>query len=236
MKEQFFIENSNTRYIGFLSRFINFLEDVLDDAWCEDIFVDKNIYDKRPIVPSIVVVEPYNCSYDPGESIKIFSRQWDIDVDVTIGKGYYSINEMYFLIPSIYVETLHYLMKSYASKTIVNKREYFLAVLFNGRGYLVEGDINRVKIPFIPHCISAHTHPSNMPIPSKHDMQMILHMMLNRGFLHVIETVGSSLYIYRVRPLSENDLIKLRSIESMNNYREVINIFKTIDSIRLEYK
>jgi len=236
LKEQRIVENSNTKYIGFLSRFINFLEDVLDDAWCEDIFVDKSIYDSRPIIPGTIEVEPYRCSYEPEESIRVFSGQWDIDIDITIGKGYYSLNELYFLIPSIYVETLHYLMKSYASKTIANKREYFLAILFNGKGFLVEGEVNRVRIPFVPHCLSSHTHPSHMPVPSKGDIEMILYMMLNRGFLHVIETVGASLYIYRVRPLSEDDLVKLRSIESLNNYRDVISVFKSIESVRLEYR
>ncbi len=237
LREQILIDNNNTRYIGFLSRFINFLEDVLDDAWCEDIFIDKSIYSNRPIIPNTIEIEPYKCSYDPLESISVFSSQWDIDeISITIGKGYYSLNELYFLIPSIYIETLHYLMKSYSSKTITSKKEYFLAILFNGKGFLVEGEVDRVRIPFIPHCLSSHTHPSHMPIPSKRDIEMILYMMLNRGFLHVIETVGASLYIYRVKPLSENDLVKLRSIESLNNYRDVINVFKTIESVRIEYR
>ncbi len=230
------LENSSTKYIGFLSRFINFLEDVLDDAWCEDIFVDKNIYDNRPIIPSTIEIDPYKCSYEPEESIKIFSSQWDIDVDIAIGKGYYSLNELYFLIPSIYVESLHYLMKNYASKTMINEREYFLAILFNGKGFLVEGEVDHVRIPFIRHCLSSHTHPSHLPIPSKRDIEAVLYMMLNRGFLHVIETVGTSLYIYRIKPLSEDDLIKLRSMESLNNYRDFMSVFKSIESVRIEYR
>ncbi len=231
------IDNNGTRYLGFLARFINFLEDVVDDAWCEDVFVDRSIYDRRPDLPNTIAIEPYRCSYDPLESIRVFSSQWDIDEEsIVIGRGYYSLNELYYLVPNIYTETLHYLMKSYAGKTIASRREYFLAVLFNGRGFLVEGEIDHVRIPFIPHCISSHTHPSRIPIPSKRDIKMILYMMINRGFLHVIETIGSSLYIYRVKPLTEDDLVKLRSIEHLNDYREVISVFKSIDSIRIEYR
>ncbi len=242
IREQKLLVDTNTRYIAFLSRLINFLEDLIDDAWCRTVYVSKNVYTERPLEPSYIVIEPVECSYDVEESIEIFSRQWDLDtIDFRIGKGDIAFSDLYYFIPSFYSATLHYLMKNYATKTVARRREYFLAILFNGKGFILEGEEDRVTIPFIKHCVSAHTHPSSIPMPSKKDIETVMNLMLNRGFLHVIETPASSLYIYRVGVMGEEELIKLRTIEHAKDYRELLNIVRELGSgsrgpLRLEIR
>ncbi len=231
MKEQFVFENSATRFIGFLGRLINFLEDVVDDAYCRTVYVPRmRLYDY--IVPEEVVVEPVDCMYDPIDSINIFKEHWMID-RVVVGHGSIDYRELYNFIHIAYSHTLHYKMKEYSIKSRSMGGEYFLAVLFDGRAFIVEGEKDHVTLPSIPHCLSAHTHPSPTPYPSKRDIETIINMMVNRGLMHVIETTGYSLYVYRVKPLSEEDVITLRLIEGEKDYRRIIDLFKNIKSLRI---
>jgi len=229
-KEQKLIENSDTRYIGFLSRLINFLEDILEDAECETIYVSRNIIDHGVVEP--VYIKPINCFYDPGESTKIFADKWELEGLVTISHGDLDFKELYYHIPRVYSLRIHYMLKDYALKTMASHREYYFAILFNGKAFLVEGEKNQVFIPYVRHCLSAHTHPARIAIPSGQDLKTITKTMLNRGFLHAIESIGQSLVFYRIAPFTEDDLITIMKLGSLDNYREIINTFRKLKSLR----
>jgi len=231
LREQVVFENNSTRYIAYLSRLVNLVEDIVDDAYCSSTYIGGlSLYDYS--VPDRVYLEPIDCVYDPVESLEVFSSQWEID-NVFIGRGSIDYRELYRLVYNVYRSTLHYKMKEYSVKSSSLSREYYLAVLFNGKAFIVEGERDRVALPVIPHCVSAHTHPTNHPYPSKHDIESIINMMVNRGLLHAIETTSHTLYVYRVKPLCEEDIVKLRLIEGERDYRRVADLFKSIESLRI---
>ena len=168
---QTIIENNHTVRIAFLARTINFLEDVLEDAECEEVLINSdNIQD------NVLTVEGVNCKYDLLESIPVFSEKHN--VTATLGRGDTSLKNLYEEVINYYRETLHYKMKEYAAKTINTRREYYLGILFNGKAFLLEGEQNKVLLPRIPQCFSAHTHPSNLSIPSKQDLKTIIQLLV----------------------------------------------------------
>ncbi len=228
------IDDHVTKYLGFLCRLTNFFEDVVDDAFCDTLFI-SSIDPYSQEIPNTIEVYPLNCKYDPMDSIKLFSEQWDLDnIVFTIGfSASMPYTKLYDIVKTVYTHTLHYRMKEYSLKSIRDRREYFLALLFNGKAFVVEGGVDRVIIPHIRHCISAHTHPSTIPYPSKHDVETIIRLLIDRGLLHAIETIGNSLYIYRVGAISEDGLIALRRIEGLSDLNEIMKVVKSIDNLEI---
>lgn len=228
-KEQFVFENSSTRVIAFYSRLVNFIEDLIDDAYCKTVYV-SGLEDSD----GNITIEPVECLYDFHESIELFSNEWNID-NVVLGKGVHDYRILYSLVKDKYLETLHYIMKNYASKTYVSRKEYFLAVTFTGKAIVLEGEPEKVRIPLFNQCFSAHTHPSARAIPSKHDLVTIMNIMLNRGIGHAIETPSETLVIYRTAPLTEEDILVLRRIEREDSLENIIRMLRSIPRIEMSY-
>ncbi|WFO74531.1 hypothetical protein J4526_05450 [Desulfurococcaceae archaeon MEX13E-LK6-19] len=231
-KEQIIFEDNITKTIAFYSRLVNFIEDVIDDAYCTTVYINE--LDSNMPWTTEIVIEPINCKYDPYESVRIFSEEWSID-NVVIGRGIYEYGKLYEIIARKYIESLHYTMKSYASRTLLTKREYYLAISFYGKAAIVEGDPERVRIPAVNQCFSAHTHPATRAFPSIQDMITIFSIMLNRGIGHAIETVGDTMLFYRTAPLTEDDIAILRKIEREHNAGRAFELMKSIPRIKVIY-
>lgn len=230
VREQEFFEDNDTKSIAFYSRLINFVEDVIDDAYCTTVYVG-NIDSPAPWTAR-VVVEPIECKYDPFESIKLFSEEWGLD-NVVMGRGMVEYTRLYGLVIRKYLGSLHYKMKSYAGKTFLSKREYYLAISFYGEAVVVEGEQERIRVPMVSQCFSAHTHPSTKAIPSIQDITTTMTIMLNRGVGHAIETVRDTLIIYRTTPLTEDDMALLRRLERMHDISRAIELLKKTSRIKV---
>ncbi|MEM0247057.1 MAG: hypothetical protein QW432_05905 [Desulfurococcaceae archaeon] len=209
------VSDEYTAGIAFLCRVINFLEDVLEDAECDDIYVNSVALNART-----VVLHAVRCKYDVFESIEVFQDRYRVNVKEGIGD--LPLRELYEHVIDYYKKTLHRRMKQYAWKTHISGVEYYLGVLFNGKGFLIEGEKNKVILPGTPQCFSAHTHPLDPPVPSKNDVKAVNRILVDRGIGHVIEAVRSSLAIYRVRPLSLRDYETLKSLEKKGSFVEMI--------------
>ncbi len=232
MKEQRIVTSSDTRYIAFLSRLVNFAEDVVDDAECDTIYVSRSMLE--PPGPSgPVEVRPVRCRYDPAESIEVFGREWDIEA--VLGRGDVAYTDIYGLVLRHYRDSVHVFMASMASRSLATRIEYFLAVFFNGEAVLLEGETDRVTVPFFRHCLSSHTHPARLPFPSQPDLRTITRLFLERGIAHIIETVGGGLAIYRVGPITEDDLVVFREAEALDDPRESLRLLGGIEHVRISY-
>lgn len=222
------VDNKYTKSVAFLCRVINFLEDVFEDAECEDIYVDRRALDTH-----VVVLDTIKCKYNASESIELFQDKYDIDVKK--GAGDLPFRDLYEHVVNYYEKTLHQKMKEYARKTYTTGVEYYLGILFNGRGFLVEGEENKVILPNTPQCFSAHTHPADLPVPSKNDIKTIIGMLVDRGIGHVIEAVNAGLVIYRAGPLSLRDYEALKHLEKMDDVAKTIAEISGKTVIRARY-
>ncbi|RLG81331.1 MAG: hypothetical protein DRO13_01505 [Thermoprotei archaeon] len=71
-------------------------------------------------------------------------------------------------------------------------------------------------------------------MPSSTDLKMITRLLLDRGIGHAVVAMGSTLVIYRVKPLTLSDYEVLQGID----YRDPVNALREIsrlDSIKLRY-
>lgn len=223
------VENEATMRIGFYGRVINFLEDLLEDAECEEVYVDIVSVDEE-----YIVVEGSNCSYPIEESIEVFQDKYDLYAEP--GSASTPLASLYREVVSTYRNTLHYDMKQFAARSMRTGLEYYLGILFNGKAFIIEGEENRVIMPGIrTQCFSAHTHPSNLPIPSRQDIHTIIELFINRGIGHVIETISTGLAIYRIRPIDIDDLEKLKIIETIKDPVRALRELSSVKSIVIEY-
>lgn len=119
--------------------------------------------------------------------------------------------ELYSLLNKI---TSHVLVKSiemmtpYTYTTIHSGIEYLLVVLSNGKGYLIEGEENRIAVPMSRALFSLHTHPDNC-ILSPHDVRSLSNTLMYRGIGGGVVSRDCYLIIVRSGPFTEEDLMEL---------------------------
>jgi len=217
--------NEYTERLSFLCRAVNFLEDVLEDAECDDLLVS--------VEGRGIAVEPVNCRYSVLESIDVFRDQHSLE-NVTLGFGVESYRALYDRVFETYLKGLHPRTLDLLARSRATGYEYYIGVLFDGRAFVLEGEKDRITLPSISQCFSAHTHPYPNPLPSTADLKTITQMLLSRGVGHVISSFGGSLAVYRVRPLSEEDFELLREAERLNplNALKPLAKLKSIKVIR----
>jgi hypothetical protein len=214
------IVNKHTEMIAFLCRVINFLEDIVEDAECSEVYVDR-----VKLSEMMLEFKAIGCKYDVVESTRLFSDKHGIKAE--LGSGDMELRKLYDRVVDYYARTLRKEIKQYAIRTRETGIEYYLGVLFDGRGFIAEGEEDKVIVPGLPQCFSAHTHPSDYPMPSLRDIRVITRLLVDRGLGHVVETFGNGLAIYRTGPVSLSDyevlLNTVKKGDVENALREMIN-------------
>lgn len=118
------------------------------------------------------------------------------------------------------------LLAPYTYLTSQSGVEYLLAVLSNGRGYLIEGEENKILVPISKALFSLHTHPSNCLL-SPHDVRSLSNTLMYRGIGGGVVSRNCYLVLMRSGPFTEEDLIELLRfrdalrkvrIDELNNY------------------
>jgi len=226
LKYQKIIENDDTVKAGFICRSILLIEDIMEDAYCENIRVKIDLDEYK------LIVEPVNCRYDVRESINVFSGQHDVS-NVEIGYGVHDYNYLYEKLIDMYRLKLHQYVRSLVWKSMSTGVEYYMGLLFNGSAFIVEGEYGYVKLPRLNLCLATHTHPSKYAVPSSVDLESMMELFLDRGIGFIIVSSEESLAIYRVKPLSIDEFEYFKSIDledPVKALREIASskLFKTI--------
>jgi len=226
LKYQRIIDNDDTFKTGFICRSILLIEDIIEDAYCENLRVKIDLDEYK------LIVEPVNCRYDIRESISVFSSQHDVS-NIEIGLGEYDYSYLYEKLIDMYRLKLHQYVRSMIWKTISTGVEYYMGLLFNGKAFIVEGEVGYVKIPRLNLCLAVHTHPSRHAIPSSIDLESMVELILNRGIGFIIVSSVESLAIYRVKPLGIDEFEYIKSIDlkdPVKALREIVDsrLFKAL--------
>ena len=218
------IINKYTRKIGFLYRSILFVEDFMEDAECENIYVET--------LNETLFINPVNCVGEVSDSLTYYSRVHEIDVQISPVNG--NFKELYRNIVKAYVEGLRPLVRSKLPLTMGNRLEYFMGVTQGGEGFLLEGGVENVRIPWVNVVLSVHTHPEEHPIPSLTDLETILRSFTSRGIAHGIEAYSGGLIIYRVEPIRLEELFFLKNVKKRDPF-SYFSEFGKLKSIRIMY-
>lgn len=228
-KFQEVIVDPHVEAIGFACRVLLFLEDILEDAECRGVYV-KGLFGGP-----LLEVYGENCIHSLEESINVFGEHHGVRARTSNYRGGIPLKFVYKTILHYYLSNVHWRILPYSRTTRETGVEYFLGVLFNGRGFIVEGEENRVVIPEIPVCISAHTHPSDDPYPSEDDLRMLERLLLSRGLGHAIVAGSRTLVIYREAPLKLEDLEVLKRVQRCGDPLRILEELVVKTRIRVLY-
>ena len=218
------IINKYTRKIGFLYRSILFVEDFMEDAECENIYVET--------LNETLFINPVNCVGEVSDSLTYYSRVHEINVQISPVNG--NFKELYRNIVKNYVEGLRPLVRSKLPLTMGNRLEYFMGVTPGGEGFLLEGGVENVRIPWVNVVLSIHTHPEEHPIPSLTDLETIVRSFTLRGIAHGIEAYSGGLILYRVEPIRLEELFFLKNVKKRDPF-SYFSEFGKLKSIRIMY-
>lgn len=100
------------------------------------------------------------------------------------------------------------LMTPYAHVTSQSGVEYLLALMSDGKGYLIEGEENKIVVPVSRVLFSLHTHSSNCLL-SPHDVRSLSNTLMYRGIGGGVVARNCYLILVRSGPFTEEDLMKL---------------------------
>lgn len=100
------------------------------------------------------------------------------------------------------------LLLPYSTLTHRSSVEYLFVILNNGKGYLIEGEEDKVYVPLTDVIISVHTHPDNC-IPSPHDIRALNNILMNRGLGGGVVAHDCHFIIVRAGPFLEEDMMEL---------------------------
>jgi len=100
------------------------------------------------------------------------------------------------------------LLTPYTHITSQTGIEYLLTVLSNGRGYLIEGEENKIVVPMSKALFSLHTHPNNCLL-SPHDVRSLSNTLMYRGIGGGVISRDCYLVLIRSGPFTEEDLMNL---------------------------
>ncbi|MEM4664536.1 MAG: hypothetical protein QW271_02155 [Sulfolobales archaeon] len=106
-------------------------------------------------------------------------------------------------------------LKYYSYLTSQTRVEYSLFVMKSGDVYIAEGEVDRVSLPYVSDVIlEAHTHPISC-IPSERDAVTAMVRFMEGLYASAIVGPSCVLLVYRVRPLTEEDLVAIRRLPEL---------------------
>ncbi|MEM4537128.1 MAG: hypothetical protein QXP68_00060 [Thermosphaera sp.] len=223
---KFFQEFKNYYTIKMSSVFkaILFLEDFKEEAECDRLYAE--------FIGSKLVVNPEKCNSEVFEALNHYSNQYEIQVET--GRVFGEIERFYWKIVELYAEGLRPVLRKELFKSPGSKIEYFLLVSPLGDGVLLEGEMGKVKIPWIESFFTAHTHPEETPTPSFTDLETIVKSLTLRSIGHSIEGYSRGMVIFRIKPLTVEQLFYLKNVKR-GDLLSFIERLNRVDSIRITY-
>ncbi|MCX8185078.1 MAG: hypothetical protein RMI56_03340 [Sulfolobales archaeon] len=162
----------------------------------------------------IVYVYYSNCSLGSNLFELDELRERGVEVRLIDGAGGRSGRELLEIALSQALEALSEL-RQYTYITLQRGIEYSLLVLRSGEVYVAEGGVGRISLPYVEGVIlEAHTHPLDCA-PSERDLNTAVTRFMEGLYTAAVVSPLCSTVIYRVSPLSEEDLISLRNMSEL---------------------
>ncbi len=124
-----------------------------------------------------------------------------------------SLQALYSRVPREVGRYAAFTLSSYAARTAFEGIEYMVIVLRNGRAALLEGEVERVRIPYVRHVADAHTHP-RWCFPSAPDVESLMNLLLDSGLGSAIVSPECTLVMARDGPFTEDDYLALAELRN----------------------
>ncbi len=190
-------------------------EDVREEYGLRDIYFSEDVGDPYSWRPGSTVTM-YLGSMPEGLSElvegRIPSRLARLRVRAEEAIGIH-LNDLYDVFHRAYMNNIVPLLSRRAHTTTMKRIEYYVAVAEKGEVVEVEGDVDRVTIPFFKAWATGHTHPAGHCMFSSKDLESARDLFMTGGLETGVVTEGCIVLLWRRGLFTEEDLDALLDLQ-----------------------
>ena len=207
------VTDSSSKALALLGLFVAGLEAIIAEYGCSSAGVSSY---PREALGSVVKVHcvggesPIDQLFDFEEAVEAGLIE---GVEVSTEPPPISLQSLYSRVPKDVGRYASTTLSSYAARTAFEGIEYMVVVLRNGRAALLEGEVEKVRIPYIRHVADAHTHP-RWCFPSAPDIESLMNLLLDSGLGSAIVSPECTLVMARDGPFTEEDYLALAELRN----------------------
>jgi len=235
-KENSIVENRSIKWLAMAGNIISFCEDLMEIHGFNTFYISEDFYEYHSWNDGQVTVHIPQALKNrrlppPKEGLKIsfFSNE-----------PHHAIlwRSMYERALEVFINNIIPLLKDKARITDMKHVEYMLLIIPKKVGVLLEGEIDKVRIPFIKAYVMAHTHPSPHCFFSHKDIISSLDIFSNQGLISAVITTTCSAIMYRVDDFTVDDyerLIIISNLIKKDKIKDALLEFNKLNSIKLSF-
>ena len=226
------VTDSSSKALALLGLFVAGLEAVIAEYGCESAGVSS--YPREALGSSVTV----HCF--GGESLidELFDFEEAVEaglleeVRVSREPPPIPLRTLYTRVPREVGRYASSVLASYVTRTAFEGIEYMVVVLRNGRAALLEGEVEKVRIPYVRHVADAHTHP-RWCFPSAPDIESLMNLLLDSGLGSAIVSPECTLVMARDGPFTEDDYLALAELRNSVRGRDYDPLKKALATGRV---
>ena len=202
-------------WMALLGHLIILGEDLREEYGARDIYFDEEVGSPSSWRPgSTVTVYMYPLPSDaeefaedriPGELASITFRE-------TGGLGIH-LDDLYGVFYKAYIDHIASRLGKRAPVTTMRRIEYYMAVAEKGEVVELEGDVDRVTIPYFKAWATGHTHPAGHCMFSPKDLETARSMFMAGGLATGVVAEGCLVILWRRGLFTEEDLDALLDLQ-----------------------
>jgi hypothetical protein len=212
VKRETFGSNEKSNRIAHLYRLVTIAEDYYEEYGIEVTTDLNNLYSKDEVTP---------LHYS----------------EIKLGVGPYNYKILYREVYRLFVELVKEMMIEYSNLTNITNIEYLLILLNDGNFIILEGDENKIEVPFPSGVASLHTHP-DLCIFSRKDLETISQLFSIGYLVSGVITTECGMFLYREGVFTIDDKINLTKIIKMlkktRKFEEILDYYKLLNTSNLK--
>ncbi len=235
-KEHYIIENKSIKWLAIAGNIISFCEDLMEVYGLDNFYVNEEFYEFHNWNNSEAVVYIPRTLKD--KELPHFKEEVSVSFFTTEPYSVIPWRKMYERVLEIFVNNIIPLLKNKAKITNTEHIEFMLLIAPKKVGVLLEGEIDKVRIPFVKTYIMAHTHPSPHCFFSHKDVISSLDIFSNRGLISAVITTSCSAIMYRVDDFTIDDyerLIIISDLIKKGRTKDALLEFNRLSSVKLTF-
>ncbi|MDP8003001.1 MAG: hypothetical protein ACP5I6_00745 [Caldisphaera sp.] len=229
-KFQTYTKTNGSIILAIINKVILSIENSFDESYnLFDAKVEKNLIEENSL-RQLIKNKRIELKVDvPWEFDTIEDEANNMEIKIIKDKylkNFVSIKDLYSFVPLIPYKFDLEIIKNFSRKTTESNIEYLMLYDYNSNLTILEGELLRVKIPFVKVIYNMHTHPYGHCGLSQQDINSGLDLLSEGGLSTSASTENCAVAMFRQGLVIENDYIKIKELKG--------NIDENLSSIKFE--
>lgn len=244
MYEQKLLTTKATKWIALAGSIISSIENAYEILSINNVYVDSIFYQYDEWVPGSKVVISVR---EHEGKIEDFKELLSIDESLAeivltsraSPNATYYWKTLYGRVLEIFFNNIVDYLKLKTIMTNSKRIEYMLIVSKRGEGVILQGDVNKVRIPKVKAWLIAHTHPSPYSFFSAKDIETTRDLFANQGLLSAVVTSISTCVLYRCGDMDVHDYENLIIVErklAKGKIEDALKVMGKLKNVKLIVK